>query len=77
MPMGVNHTPAPAVFESRAGNGEPLLQYHVMLGVAALHCALILTVALGRFTVTEMNELAYAAKSYPFPDENGASMTQP
>ena len=77
MLMGVNHTPTPAAFESRAGNGELPLQYHVMFGVAALHCALILTVALGRFTVTEMKELAYAAESYPFPDENGASMTRP
>ena len=48
-----------------------------MFGVVVLHLTRMLTAALGYVIVEVKNGLAYVAHAYPFPDDDGASMTRP
>ena len=74
---GVNRALAPAVPELGASNGALLLWDYTMFGVVVVHWTLVLTLALGCFIVRVMKGPAYVADAYPFPDDNGASMTRP
>ena len=74
---GANRVLAPAVPELGASNGALLLWDYTMFGVVVSHWTLVLTVALGCFIVRVMKGPAYVADAYPFPDDNGASITRP
>jgi hypothetical protein len=74
---GANHALAPAAALSGGNDGALLLWDYTMFGVVVLHWTLVLTVALGCFIVRVMKGPAYVADAYPFPDDNGASMTRP
>ena len=60
-----------------AGNVVLLAGDCTMLGVVVLHWTLVLTVGLGCFIVRVMKGPAYVTDAFPFPDDNGASITRP
>lgn len=74
---GINHALAPAAPGASASNGAVLLWDYTMFGVIVLHWTMTLTVAVGCFIVRVMKGPAYVADAYPFPPDEGASMTQP
>ena len=74
---GANHALTPTAADSAASNGALLMWDYTMLGIAVLHWTAVLTVAMGCFIVRVMKGPAYVADAYPFPDDEGASMTRP
>ena len=74
---GANHVLAPAGAGSGACNSALLLWDFTMYGVMLLHWTLVLTLGIGCFIVRVMKGPAYVADAYPFPEDNGASITRP
>ena len=64
---GLNHLLSPAAPDAGAVDGALLLWDFTMLGVVALHWALVLTLGLGCFIVRVMKGPAYVADAYAMP----------